>query len=228
MEGDLSMYLGNLRLIKNTIIQCYKKVIELHIKWKILIVAIVFVNLSAVFTIIFLGDYRNLVWLFYYSTLCNSPFGWFFPMQEPILMLYGNLYHPFVVALTAGIATFMIEIINYQILVPICNLKQLQSFRKKRFYRILEGYFNKIPFIVISFVGFTPLPHAPFRILAVLTKYSVIRYAIATFVGRAPFYYLVAMTGKVLNIPNYVYVIATAIAIIVALVFRIIHKQSNN
>jgi len=219
---------GPLTRFKQNLYRLVNRISKFSIKWKILTLAIIILNLLVFFLTLCFNRLRPLLGLFYYSTLCNSPFGWFFPMQEPMLMLYGNLYHPWVVASTSGIATLMIELINYQILVPICNLKQLQPFKKKRFYLILEGYFSKIPFITIAFVGFTPVPHAPFRILAVLANYSVIRYAIATFVGRAPFYYLVAMTGKVLNIPNYVYVIATVIAIIVALVFRIVRRQSKN
>lgn len=198
-----------LKMVKQILLKQSKRMLKLSMRWKIFIAAIVFSNLALIAITLCVNRYRALIGLFYYSFLSNSPISWIVPLmpQEPMLLLYGTLYSPLVVALTAGIATFLIELINYQVLVPVCALEQLKPFKRQRVYRVLEHYFHKIPFAVITFVGLTPIPHLPFRFLAVLTGYPVLRYALASFVGRSSFYYVVALTGAVWNLPPWVYMI---------------------
>lgn len=214
-------------LSKTQILRQIKRIPYLSKKWKALILTIVIINLLVLFITLSFSNYRSLLVLFYYSALCISPFGWFIPMQEPMLMMYGSLYPAFIVAVFAGVATFMVEIINYQMMVPICNIGQLKRFKQKRFYLILEKYFNKMPFFVIAFVGFTPVPHVPFRILSVLANYSIVRYSISTAIGRGLFYYLIALSGMVLNIPYWFYIIVIIAASFVTLSLRIARSHAK-
>ena len=108
--------------------------------------------------------------------------------------------------------------------MPASNLKQLEPFKEKRIFKVLERWFNKIPFAMITFVGFTPVPHLPFRLMAVLTNYSIVRYAFASFVGRAAFYYLVALTGGLLSLPYWVYIIFLSAMILLVLVTKIVRS----
>ena len=202
----------------------------LSLRWKILISVIFFINLLVLSVCLCFNEYRSLIWLFYYSALSNCPISWIVPLmpQEPMLLLYGTLYDPLLVALIAGIATFIIELLNYQMLVPVLNTKQLEPFKHKRSYKLLERYFNRSPFGIIAFVGFTPVPHLPFRILAVITHYPIVRYALASFVGRISFYYLVAKIGRVVGLPYWIYIIFLLIIVIFGLTTKIIYSYRND
>ena len=208
----------------------HKEILVPNAKWKALISVIAFLCFLALLVAVCSAKYRRLTWLFYYSVASNCPVSWLVPVmpQEPMLLLYGSLYEPWLVALTAGVATFVIELLNYQILIPVSNLRQLEPFKEKRICKFLERWYNKIPFAIIAFVGFTPVPHLPFRLLAVLTKYSIVKYALASFVGRAAFYYIVAMTGGVLNLPYWVYIIFLLAMILLALIIKIVHFNGQS
>jgi membrane protein YqaA with SNARE-associated domain len=164
-----------------------------------------------------LPAYRGLACLFWLSIISNTVI----PLtpHEPILLLYGQLYSPLLVAICATIAVSLIEYINYQILVPVIELKKAKSFREKRYFQRAEHYFNKLPFTSLIVSCITPVPFFPFRILAVTTGYSIKRYVFSIFVGRIPRYYVLALTGQMLNLPTWVY-IAVMIAFLVILLGR--------
>jgi len=214
-------------MLKDTFIQCCKKIAKLHIKWKIHIIAIILINLSAVFTLISSDVYRNLVWLFYYSFFSNSPLGWFTPLlpQEPGILLAAIEYNPLPIALVAGIATYFVELINYWLLIPICNLDRLKPFKEKCFYKILIDYYSRFPFLIIAFVALSPVPHLPFRMLAVLADYSVLKYGFATFLGRTIFYYILALGGEIVKelmdrfgIPYWIYIFVILLAVLIGFI----------
>ena len=141
-------------------------------------------------------------------------------------MLCSKFYAPWLVALAAGIATFLIEIVNYYILASVRNFKQLgtilKTLKEKRLYQLLERWFGTMPFAVILFVALTPLPHWPFRVLSVMANYPVLRYAVSSFIGRTFWYYLVAWTGTVLDLPYQVYLVLVAVLVVLALCGRLI------
>ena len=197
-----------------------EKIVNISLRWKILILLMLFSNIVVLIVGLNMDGYRKLMLLFFYSFFSNAPISWVAPLmpQEPALLMYGAIYAPWLVAMTAGIATFNIELINYQILVPICNLEKLKAYRKKRFYIILERYFNLVPFLVIVFVGFTPVPHLPFRLLSVLTGYNIVKYAFASFLGRTSFYYIMALTGTFLHLPYWVYIAFLLVIIVIGLI----------
>lgn len=52
-------------------------------------------------------------------------------------------------------------------------------------------------FLGLVIGGFSPLPFEPFRLVAILRRYSLVRYAVATFLGRGFRYYWLARAGSV-------------------------------
>ena len=101
-------------------------------------------------------------------------------------------------------------------------MKKAKSFREKRYFQRAEHYFNKLPFTSLVVSCITPIPFFPFRILAVTTGYSIKRYVFSIFVGRIPRYYVLALTGKWLNLPTWVY-----IAVIIAFLAILLIKKLN-
>jgi len=51
--------------------------------------------------------------------------------------------------------------------------------------------------------GFTPVPFYPFRFLVVLAHYPLPKYILAVFLSRTPRYFLLALLGYKLKIPDY-------------------------
>lgn len=180
-----------------------------------------FALLIAIFVIIelvvvlLLPAYHGLAWFFFYTAISNFCIPWL--PHEPAVLLYGTLFSPWLVALSGGIATCLMELFNYQLLQWIMKLKPLKAMKERQTYQKLESYFKKAPFFSLVFAGFTPVPFAPFRVFAVTSSYSLSLYILAVFVGRTPRYYILALTGKMINLPFWSYVIIFAIFIGIAL-----------
>jgi len=169
--------------------------------------------------------YRGLIYLFWLTVLCNT----LIPIapHEPVILLYGKLYSPCLVAICAGIAILVIELINYHVLVPLLDLKRIRAFREKPLYQSAEHYFSKLPFSSLLFACFAPIPFIPFRVLAVTTRYSVRKFALSVFLGRTPRFYLLALTGKALNIPAWVYVTILIIAFSIVLTKKLAERRKG-
>ncbi len=172
--------------------------------------------------VLLLPTYHRLAWFFFYTAISNFCIPWL--PHEPAVLLYGTLFSPWLVALTGGIATCLIELFNYQLLQEIMKLKPLKVLKEKATYQRLESYFKKAPFFSLVFTGFTPVPFAPFRVFAVTSDYSLPLYILAVFVGRTPRYYILALTGKMINLPFWSYGIILAIFIGIIL---LAHKQKR-
>jgi membrane protein YqaA with SNARE-associated domain len=165
---------------------------------------------------IFLPRYQGLTHLFWLSIISNTVIP--FTPHEPILLLYGKLYLSLSVAIVATIAVSLIEFINYQILVPVLEINKIKIFREKRSFQRAEYYFNKIPFMSLVVSCLTPVPFFPFRILAVTTGYSIKKFVFSVIVGRFPRYYIIAFTGKILNLPTWVYIAVIITVLVIVLV----------
>jgi membrane protein YqaA with SNARE-associated domain len=197
----------------------YKEFIFQAIKNNQVKTCLVLLASSGIITLLvsfFLPIYQGLVNLFWLSIISNTVV----PLtpNEPIVLLYGQLYAPLLVAIISTIAVSLVEFVNYQILVPVLEIDKIKIFREKRSFQRAEYYFNKLPFMSLVVSCLTPIPFFPFRIVAVTTRYSTIKYVLSVFIGRLPRYYILAFTGKMLNLPTWVYITVIIIVLIIALV----------
>ena len=144
-------------------------------------------------------DYLLLVWLSFYAAVSNFFIPWL-PLR-PMILLYGTLFAPWLVAIVGGVATAWIEYFNYRMLGRVITVRQIKEATESRPYQIAERWFKKFPFLIIVFTGFTPVPFAPFRVIAVSSRYPIDRYIVAILAGRTPRYYLWALLGAVIDLP---------------------------
>lgn len=151
----------------------------------------------------FAPTYHSLVLFCFYTAISNFCIPWL--PHEPAVLLYGKLYDPLLVALLGGLATCWIEFFNYKLLMFLTHLRHVEAFTSQKFYGKAEGYFTKFPFVSLLISGCTPFPYAPFRMLAVTTRYPIMKYELAVFAGRTPRYYVLAVTGAVMNLPLWTY-----------------------
>lgn len=147
---------------------------------------------------------KNLLVLFFYSF--PSEFLIAIVPHEPVLLYYGKFYSPLTVTAVAIISTLMTETLNYSVFKYIIDTNIFQRIRHKKTVNKIIILFQKAPFIAIWIAGFTPVPFYPFRLLVVLAHYPVIKYILAVFLSRAPRFFILALAGQALKIPDYLLV----------------------
>ncbi len=128
-----------------------------------------------------------LIGFFIVTVWVNSPIGMVLPaMYEPVLMLFGRLYHPLLIGLLGTVGTVYVEYLNYQVHGRVLAMRRLQGLREKKRVRRVQGWFERAPFCTILLCSASPLPYWLVRILSPLAGYPVSRHLVATFVGRLP------------------------------------------
>ena len=146
----------------------------------------------------------------------NGPLGVFLPATyEPILMLFGRIYSPLVVAAVGIAGTLYIEFLNYHLHGRIIHSRHLETLRNSAVVRRTVPLFQRAPFFTIWLFAWSPLPYWAVRVLGPLVRYPVGRYLLATFLGRFPRLWFFAALGW-LPIPTRWMVVVTLGAIAMA------------
>ena len=147
---------------------------------------------------------RPLILLFLYTIPSHSVI----PLpHEPAMVVAGKLYDPLLVALVAGVATFISSFLDYETVNFLFNRTRAGDAREHRVYQGCVHYFLKAPFVSLVIAAFTPfVAFYPFRILGPTSGYPVRRYMLAVFIGRVPRFYLEALLGHALSWTNTVLV----------------------
>lgn len=162
-------------------------------------------GLINLFFMVFKPQVHPLLVLFVYSIPSNSAVS-LFP-HEPVLVHYGTMHNPWLLAAITSVSTICAAYLDYRIFVPILNLDALEGFKRGRIYRTTIRYFWKFPFWIIVIAGFTPVPFVIVKALAFSSRYPLGRYLWAVLVGRFPRYYLLALMGHVYHVPSWVLII---------------------
>ncbi|MFB0566682.1 MAG: VTT domain-containing protein [Candidatus Aminicenantaceae bacterium] len=127
--------------------------------------------------------------------------------HEPVFLYYSKFYQPLVVTFVAIAGTLITEILNYSVFKYVADLKAFAKMRHSKFVNKLVDLFNKAPFTAIFVAGFTPVPFYPFRFLVVFAHYPLIKYILAVFLSRTPRFFLIALFGHVVKIPDYLLIL---------------------
>jgi ribonucleoside-triphosphate reductase len=120
-----------------------------------------------------------------------------------VLLYYGKIYNSFTIALIGGVAATLAGFIDYETINTVVKLKSVKKiYSEAKLYKKAIGFFLKAPFLMIIIAALTPIPFYPFKFLATSIDYPEDKYLSAIFIGRTPRYFILAYTGKVINIPN--------------------------
>ncbi len=122
--------------------------------------------------------------------------------HEPIIIYFGKSFSPFTVAWVSVMGTLFIEASNYMLVTLCFKIPKLDELRNHDIFQKVSKYFLKAPFISLVVAAFSPVPFYPFRIIAPTSGYPMKRYLSATFLGRAPRFYILAYFGHTVEIPN--------------------------
>jgi membrane protein YqaA with SNARE-associated domain len=154
------------------------------------------------------------------TIIMNGPISPIFPASyEPVLMLAGRVYQPWIIAAVGTAGTLYMEYINYYIYGYAVFHPKLDHARGSVWVRTTVDLFKKGPFLAIVITAFTPLPYWVVRILGPLAKYPIDRYLLATFIGRFPRLWFYAALGLWIPVSAAAIVIgsvALAVAILLA------------
>jgi membrane protein YqaA with SNARE-associated domain len=123
--------------------------------------------------------------------------------HEPVFLYFSKFYSPLSVTFVAIVGTSLAEVLNYSVFKYVGDLQPVQNVHASKMVNKLIILFNKAPFAALLIAGFTPVPFYPFRFLVVLARYPLLKYILAIFLSRTPRFYLLALFGYTIKIPDY-------------------------
>jgi len=168
-----------------------------------------------------------LVWLAIVGIPANSPLSPILPTAfDPLIIEIGKYAPAFTVA---GVATgiyMYTEFLNWHIYVWVLNRERLDGFRESRWVGWGVDRFATAPITTIIFFAATPLPFWVARALAILHRYPLRRFMLATAVGRFPRFFVYAWLGSALSIPTYLIIATIILGAMVAIGARVARGQA--
>ena len=133
----------------------------------------------------------------------NGPLSPVLPASyEPVLMLYGKLYPPLLIAALGTAGIVFIEWVNYHVYAGGADLRAFRGLRDSRSVAWLTRTFQRSPFLTIVVCAIAPCPYWVARVLSVLAHYPLSRHLAATALGRFPRLWFFAVLSTPLAIPN--------------------------
>jgi uncharacterized membrane protein YdjX (TVP38/TMEM64 family) len=142
----------------------------------------------------------------------------------PLLLQYGKLHEPWVVALAGGLSSAAGSVVQLSLIRWALNadwpwLRRFVPTREK--VREVLAKYPSASFIAILVARATPLPDAPLKIVAAAVRYPLYLYGLAIALGAMPYYYLLSLVGKKVKIPTRIIVIATLLIVVAIVIDRL-------
>ena len=122
--------------------------------------------------------------------------------HEPLLLYFAKFYSSLIIALVSVAGTLLAETINYTAFNYVADLKSFKKIREGKAVQKTVALFYRAPFLALLIAGFTPVPFYPFRFLVVLGRYPLPKYLLAVFLSRTPRFFLIALFGQIIKIPD--------------------------
>ena len=134
-------------------------------------------------------------------------------MLEPMLMVAGRAYPPLLVALVAVAGNLYMDYINYHLFGAAIRHPRLEKAKNSRIVQGALALFQRRPFLAVWICSWSPIPYWIVSTLAPLSRYSMRKYLLATFLGRGPRVWFFAALGLVIPVPTQLLVTYVACAI---------------
>lgn len=176
------------------------------------------VAIGLVTSVLMLRDFKSdsYLYLAFYAIPANTAIS-VFP-HEPVLIYFGKVANLWWAAGAATAGTLIAGVMDHVVFVPILNLQSIRSYREKRFYQKAIAYFMKWPFTTLVVAAFAPVPFFPFKFLTFSIHYPMWKYVVALVVARFPRYYLLALIGATIPVPNWILITSVAVVFTLYLV----------
>lgn len=168
-----------------------------------------------------------LVWLAIVGIPANGPLSPILPTAfDPLIIEIGKYAPAFTVTCVATGIYMYTEFLNWHIYAWVLNWERLDGFRENRWVGWGVDRFATAPITTIIFFAVTPLPFWVARSLAILHRYPLKRFMLATAVGRFPRFFVYAWLGSALSIPTYLIIAVIVLGAVVAIGARIVRGQA--
>jgi len=176
-------------------------------RWDVFLHTTGLVALLGVPVLILFPNSATLVWLSVLSLPANSPLSPLLPTAfEPLIMEAAKWEPVLSVTLVATAAYMYMEYVNWYVYAWVLGWERLAELRSRPSVRWGIRLFGRSPFWMVVVFAFTPLPFFVARALAILYRYPLPRFLLATLVGRAPRFLIYAWFGDALHVPTWMLV----------------------
>ena len=135
-------------------------------------------------------------------------------LTTPTLLYYGKFQEPWVVGLAGSAASAAGSAVQLWFLAWALSGKHSWMRRFAPSREKVEASVHRYPsasFMALLVARATPLPDAPLKIVAAVVGYPIGLYALAVFLGALPYFYVLALVGKDVRVPNWVLIVALAL-----------------
>jgi hypothetical protein len=177
--------------------------------WRRIVLVAGMVILAAAFLIGLVPGTSSLVVFVLLTLWCHGPLSPLLPAAyEPVLLGYGRLFPPLLLAITGAVASTAIEYLNYHLYRIFVSPPT----------RRLMGPFLRRPFLTVWLCVLTPLPDWAARVLASQSGYPVRSYLTAVLLARLPRFWFLAALGFHLELGVGVVLSVVAASAVVALI----------
>lgn len=164
-------------------------------------------------------EFGDLLTLLGLTLAAKGPYSLFLPLAyEPVLVVFGRLDPPLLVAAVGVAGTVAMEWVNYQCCRTVLAFRWAAGAQHTAAAERAVRWFGKRPFLTIALCALLPFPFGIVRIVSLLAGYPLGRHLVATALGRFPRYWSYAAVGAVLPIPNSLVIAAAGIAVTLPLI----------
>ena len=174
---------------------------------------------------VLLPSTRLLIIFFVYTATLNNGLIPFPTMTAAIFL--GKSHSPFLVAVVGMLGSAISSAIIYYLLTELSNNRHIHRIENSSYISNLKALADKSPFLSLVVFNAVPLPIEPSRFLAILNRYSVIKYITAISLGRFVRFFLLAELGEKFRISNELLIILTAVLIPAPFIARRFAKKTN-
>ena len=158
----------------------------------------------------------------------NGPLGIFLPATyEPILMLFGRIYPPLLIATLGTAGILYVEMFNFSLYAHLLKTRALSPLRDTFIVRHLTTLFGRAPFVTVWLCSWSPLPYWSVRILAPLSRYSLTKYLLATALGRFPRLWFFAWLGPAIHLSTATLTLITVGSILTFLLVAVLKGNAH-
>jgi uncharacterized membrane protein YdjX (TVP38/TMEM64 family) len=190
-------------------------------RWDLILRATGAAGLAGIALILLVPQSAVLVWFAVMSLPANGPLSPVIPAAfEPLIMEAAKYEHPLSVT-AVGLGAYMFtEYLNWHLYAWALSRERLAGIGANRWVRWGMDRFARAPFTTIVAFAFTPLPFWVARCLAILDRYPVGKFMLATAVGRFPRILIYAWLGAILQVPTVVLAAVLVGSLLLAIPWR--------
>jgi|Deesub1362B_J571_1020462.scaffolds.fasta_scaffold10017_2 ribonucleoside-triphosphate reductase len=198
--------------------QSIRALLRVNVRPISLIAAVLFSVGLALYLRMIPGEYQELVVFFLILSIsCDLV-----PLPAyPFLIYISHDYPILLIALVGAVAATLSSLFEYHVLEVIFGLERVARIKKRVAYQKFASLFERFSFRSIFLASLVPIPIDPVRILAIGQGYKKWKFALATFLGRIPRFYLIAMLGSKLVHPKRIALILLGLTLLVEVIRRL-------